>query len=61
MTAGICSSIAVFIVSILIAVTGLCLMLTERDFKVLLKLGAACIPNLIYMGIYVVVAYSYLL
>jgi hypothetical protein len=36
-------------------------MLTERDFKVLLKLGAACIPNLIYMGIYVVVAYSYLL
>jgi hypothetical protein len=61
MTAGICSSIAVFIVSILIAVTGFCLMLTERDFKVLLKLGAACIPNLIYMGIYVAVAYSDLL
>jgi hypothetical protein len=61
MTAAICSSIAVFIVSILIAVTSFCLMLTERDFKVLLKLGAACIPNLIYMGIYVVVAYSYLL
>lgn len=61
MTAGICSSIAVFIVSILIAVTGFCLMLTERDFKVLLKLGTACIPNLIYMGIYVVVAYGYLL
>ncbi len=61
MTAGICSSIAVFIVSILIAVTAFCLMLVERDFKVLLKIGAACIPNIIYMGIYVIMAYSYLL
>lgn len=61
MTAGICSSIAVFIVSILIAVTAFCLMLVERDFKVLLKIGATCIPNVIYMGIYVVMAYSYLL
>lgn len=61
MTAGICSSIAVFIVSILIAVTAFCLMFVERDFKVLLKIGAACIPNVIYMGIYVVMAYSYLL
>lgn len=61
MTAGICSSIAVFIVSILIAVTAFCLMLVERDVKVLLKIGAACIPNVIYMGIYVVMAYSYLL
>lgn len=61
MTAGICSSIAVFIASILIAVTAFCLMLVERDFKVLLKIGAACIPNIIYMGIYVVMAYSYLL
>lgn len=61
MTAGICSSIAVFIVSILIAVTAFCLMLVERDFKVLLKIGATCIPNIIYMGIYVIMAYSYLL
>ncbi len=61
MTAGICSSIAVFIASILIAVTAFCLMLAERDFKVLLKVGAACIPNIIYMGIYVVMAYSYML
>lgn len=60
MTAGICSSIAVFLVSILLALTGFVLMLVERDFKVLLKLGAACIPNLVYMGIYVVMAYSYL-
>lgn len=60
MTAGICSSIAVFIVSILIVVTAFCLMLVERDFKVLFKIGAACIPNVIYMGIYVVMAYSYM-
>ncbi len=61
MTAGICSSIAIFLVSILIAVTAFVLMLMERDFKVLLKFGAACIPNLVYMGIYVVIGYSYLL
>lgn len=61
MTAGICSSIAVFIVSILIAVTAFCLMFAEKDFKVLLKIGATCIPNVIYMGIYVIMAYSYLL
>lgn len=61
MTAGICSSIAVFIVSILIAITAFCLMLVEKDFKVLLKIGATCIPNVIYMGIYVIMAYSYLL
>lgn len=60
-TAGICSSIAIFIVSILTAVTAFCLMIVERDFKVLVKIGAACIPNLIYMGIYVIMAYSYLL
>lgn len=61
MTAGICSSIAVFLVSILMAVTAFVLMIVERDFKVLVKLGAVCIPNLVYMGIYVVMAYSYLL
>ena len=61
MTAGICSSIAVFLVSILMAVTAFVLMIVERDFKVLIRLGAVCIPNLVYMGIYVVMAYSYLL
>lgn len=61
MTAGICSSIAVFLVSILMALTAFVLMIVERDFKVLVKLGAVCIPNLVYMGIYVVMAYSYLL
>ncbi len=61
MTAGICSSIAVFLVSILMAVTAFVLMIVERDFKVLIKLGAVCLPNVVYMGIYVVMAYSYLL
>lgn len=61
MTAGVCSSIAVFLASILIAVTALCLAVVERDYRVLLKMGAVCIPNVIYMAIYVIVGYSYLL
>ena len=60
MTAGICSSIAVFLISILTAVTALCLAVVERDLRVLLKMGAACVPNVIYMAVYVVIAYSYL-
>lgn len=61
MTAGICSSIAVFLVSILTALTAFVLACVRRDLKLLLKFGAACIPNVIYMGIYVVMGYSYLL
>ena len=61
MTAGVCSSIAVFLVCILTAVTTFCLAVAERDWKILFKVGAACIPNVVYMGIYVFMAYSYLL
>lgn len=61
MTAGICSSIAVFLVSILIAVTAVCLAVVDRDYRVILKLGAVCIPNVIYMAVYVIMGYSYLL
>ena len=61
MTAGVCSSIAVFLVCILIAVATFCLAVAERDWKVLFKVGAACIPNVVYMAVYVVMAYSYLL
>lgn len=61
MTAGICSSIAVFLVSILTALTAFVLTITKKDFKLLLRFGAACIPNVVYMGIYVVMGYSYLL
>lgn len=52
MTAGVCSSLAVFIVAILLAVTALCLMVVERDWKIPLKLGLTCIPNLFYVILY---------
>ena len=61
MTSGICSSIAVFLVCILMAVTAVCLAVVERNYKVILKMGAVCIPNVIYMAVYVIMAYSYLL
>lgn len=61
MAAGVCSSIAVFLACILTAVTAFCLAVVRRDFKILLKMGAACVPNVVYMAVYVVVAYSYLL
>lgn len=61
MSAGVCSSIAVFLVCILTAVATFCLAVAERDWKVLFKVGATCIPNVIYMAVYVVMAYSYLL
>lgn len=61
MAAGVCSSIAVFLVCILIAVTTFVLAAAERDWKILFKVGAACIPNVVYMAIYVFMAYSYLL
>ena len=61
MSVGICSSIAVFLVSLLTALTAFVLACLRRDLRLLFKFGAACIPNLIYMAIYVIVAYSYLL
>ena len=61
MTAGVCSSIAVFLVCILIALAAFCLAVAERDWKLLFKVGAACIPNVVYMAVYVFMAYSYLL
>lgn len=61
MAAGVCSSIAVFLVSILIAVTAFCLAVAERDLKVIFKFGAACIPNVVYVGIYLAVGYGHLL
>ena len=61
MAAGVCSSIAVFLVCILIAVAALCLAVAWRDWKILFKVGAACIPNVVYMAVYVFMAYSYLL
>lgn len=59
MTAGICSSISVFLVSILMAVTALCLAVVKRDYKVILKMGAVCIPNVIYMTVYGIMWYNF--
>lgn len=61
MTAGICSSIAVFLVSILMAVTAVCLAFVERDCKILIKMGAVCIPSAVYVLAYLIVGYGYLL
>ena len=61
MAAGICSSIAVFLVCILMALTALCLAVVRRDYKVIIKMGAVCIPNVIYMAIYVMISSGYLL
>lgn len=58
MTAGICSSIAVFLVSLLLALTAVILGIVRRDFKVLLCLGAVCIPNAVYMGLYLLIGYT---
>lgn len=60
-TAGICSSIAVFLVFILMASAAVCLAFVERDLKVMIKMGAACIPNAFYVLAYLIIGYGYLL
>ena len=60
-TAGICSSIAVFLVSILMAAAAVCLAFAERDYRVVIKMGAACIPNAVYVMTYLIMGYGYLL
>lgn len=60
MTAGICSSIAVFLVSILLVLIAFVLALVKRSLRPAIALGLCCIPNAIYMGIYVILRYSYL-
>lgn len=52
MTAGVCSSLAVFLIAILLGAMAVCLMVVERDWKIPLKLGLTCIPNLIYVMLY---------
>lgn len=52
MTAGICSSIAVFLVAILLGTSALCLMFVKRDWKVPIKLGLTYIPNVFYVLLY---------
>ena len=45
----------------MMAVAAFCLAIVERDYKVLFKMGAACIPNVFYVLTYLIVGYSYLL
>ncbi len=52
MTAGICSSIAVFLLAILLAVTAFCLMIVKWDLKIPVRLGFTCIPNALYVLLY---------
>ena len=52
MTAGVCSSIAVFLLAILLAAAAFCLMFVERDVRIPVKLGLTCIPNVVYVLVY---------
>ncbi len=52
MTAGVCSSLAVFLIAILLGAAALCLMVVEKDWKIPVKLGLTCIPNLFYVILY---------
>lgn len=54
MTAGVCSSIAVFLLAILLAAAAFCLMIVEWDFRIPVKLGLTCIPNIVYVVLYVI-------
>lgn len=51
-TAGACSSLAVFLMTILLAVAAFGLLIVERDWKIPLRLGLVCIPNAVYVLIY---------
>lgn len=57
MATGICSSLAVFILTVLLAVAALCLAVVERNAKILLKLGLTCIPSAVYVIIYLALIY----
>ncbi|MCM1038875.1 MAG: DUF6077 domain-containing protein [Ruminococcus sp.] len=50
--AGMCSSIAVFLIVFLLATAAFCLMITRRDIKVAVMLGATCIPSAVYVLFY---------
>lgn len=52
MTAGVCTSMVVFLNAILIAAVAFWVMVAERKFSILVKAGLACIPNAIYMALY---------
>lgn len=55
MTAGVCSSIAVFLLAILLAAAAFSLMIVERDIRIPAKLGLTCIPNVFYVLLYLLI------
>jgi hypothetical protein len=52
LTAGVCTSMGVFLNAILVAAVAFWMMVAERKFSILVKAGLSCIPNAIYMGLY---------
>lgn len=52
MTAGVCTSMVVFLNVVLIGAAAFWLMIAEKKFSILIKAGCVCIPNGIYMLLY---------
>lgn len=52
MTAGVCTSMVVFLGAVMVAVIAFWMMIAERKFSVLVKAGIVCIPNVAYMILY---------
>lgn len=52
MTAGVCTSMVVFLNACMIAAVAFWMMLAEKKFSVLIKAGLACVPNAVYMLLY---------
>lgn len=53
MCAGVCSSIAVFLVTILMGLVAVFMAISRRQFKILLQMACVCIPNVLYVALYV--------
>lgn len=52
MTAGVCTSMVAFLNVLLVAAAAFWMMAAERKFSILVKAGLACVPNMVYMLLY---------
>ena len=52
MTAGVCTSMVVFLNVMMIGAAAFWLMVADRKLSILIKAGMACIPNAVYMLLY---------
>lgn len=52
MTAGVCTSMVAFLNVLLVAAAAFWMMAAERKFSILVKAGFVCVPNMIYMLLY---------